>query len=252
MTVDVRRGDCLDAAIGLPSLPDGSVDHFLLDPPWSVRVHSRFGTERRSDGGRGRGALTFPPLDAPTMRKVATEIGRLCRRWCLILVDELSLALWVTELEAAGMEYVRHGVWVKTDAMPQWSGDRPAVGTEEILIAHARGQRKRWHGGGRKAVWTGPAQEPGVMRRHPCAKPLWLLEALIRDFTDPGDLVCDPYFGSGSTLVAAKRLGRRALGWELDPSYYAAALARLEATREQLRLSPDADVPEQLGLRGAP
>ncbi len=60
--------------------------------------------------------------------------------------------------------------------------------------------------------------------------------ALISDFTDPGDLVIDPFAGSGTTGVACIRLGRRFIGWERDHKHYAAAVKRLEGTREQLLL----------------
>jgi site-specific DNA-methyltransferase (adenine-specific) len=71
---------------------------------------------------------------------------------------------------------------------------------------------------------------------HTTQKPEALMEALIRDFTDPGDLILDPFAGSGTTGVAAIRLGRRFIGWEKDPKYHAIALKRLTAAREQLEL----------------
>jgi DNA modification methylase len=62
------------------------------------------------------------------------------------------------------------------------------------------------------------------------------MESLLRDFTDPGDLILDPFAGSGTTGVAAIRLGRRFVGWERDAKYHDVATRRLAATREQLGL----------------
>jgi site-specific DNA-methyltransferase (adenine-specific) len=62
------------------------------------------------------------------------------------------------------------------------------------------------------------------------------MESLVRDFTDPGELVCDPFAGSGTTGVACLRLGRRFVGWEKDERYFRVAVKRLTAAREQLRL----------------
>jgi DNA modification methylase len=59
------------------------------------------------------------------------------------------------------------------------------------------------------------------------------MEQLVLDFTRPGEVVCDPFCGSGSTLVAAKVLGRRWLGWEIDPEHHATALRRIADAREQ-------------------
>lgn len=62
------------------------------------------------------------------------------------------------------------------------------------------------------------------------------MEALVRDFTDPGETVLDPFAGSGSTGVACRKLGRAFVGWERDPKYAAIARRRIEETREQLDL----------------
>lgn len=83
-------------------------------------------------------------------------------------------------------------------------------------------------------------------RVHPTQKPLALMAALVRDFTDPGDLVCDPFAGSGTTGVACRRMGRRFIGWERDPKYHAIATRRIGAAREQMDLlEPPAPQPVQ-------
>ena len=71
---------------------------------------------------------------------------------------------------------------------------------------------------------------------HQTQKPLALMELLVRLFSAHGELVLDPFAGSGTTGVAAMRLGRRFLGWEMDPAYVAIASRRLAAAREQLEL----------------
>jgi DNA modification methylase len=58
-------------------------------------------------------------------------------------------------------------------------------------------------------------------------KPPWLMRALIRDYTKPGDLVCDPTAGAATTLIAACEENRRAVGAEVDPSTYAKGMARI-------------------------
>src|SRR5262245_60744411 len=67
---------------------------------------------------------------------------------------------------------------------------------------------------------------------HGCQMPEQLLGRIIRACSNPGDLVLDPFAGSGTTLVAAKKLGRRWLGFELSPNYAERARTRLEAARE--------------------
>src|SRR6185436_15606108 len=110
---------------------------------------------------------------------------------------------WKAALTGAGLRYVRTGAWIKPDAMPQMSGDRPAVGFEPATICHAQGPM-RWNGGGRQAAWT-----YGTCKidrpDHPCPKPVPLMVHLVTDFSDPGETILDPFMGSGTTLVAAKR-----------------------------------------------
>ncbi len=67
---------------------------------------------------------------------------------------------------------------------------------------------------------------------HPTEKPVGLLADLITAVTKPGDLILDPFAGSGSTLVAAKKTGRRFIGIELDDEYYGKAQRRIEEAVE--------------------
>lgn len=71
---------------------------------------------------------------------------------------------------------------------------------------------------------------------HQTQKPLALMDVLVRLFSDPGELILDPFSGSGTTGVAALRLGRRFLGWEMNAEYAAIARKRLGAAREQLEI----------------
>lgn len=247
-----------DNALGaraLLALPDKSIDHFICDPPYSEHTHSkqRSGSTlpdtRASKGTRGgqytgsacisrARELGFEHLSAATRNGMARQMARLVRRWCAIFTDEESAHLWRESLERAGLEYIRTARWIKLGSTPQFTGDRPATGDEAIVLAHPPGM-KRWNGGGRNAIYTVPivlnrsGDEP---RLHTAQKPLALMEAILRDFTDPGDLVCDPFAGSATTLVAAVRSGRRALGFERDKAIHAVALARMGVIREQLSL----------------
>lgn len=217
-----------DARTRLLSLPDRSVDHVLTDPPYTDHVHAK----QRTDVSETSHALDFASLDAATMTACAAQFARVARRWVVVFCAAEQIGEWRAALTGAGLECVRVGAWVKPDAMPQLTGDRPSVGFEPLVIAHRPG-RKVWNGGGRTAVWTCPKNE--ATRVHPTQKPLGLMEALCRDFTDAGETILDPFAGSGTTGVAALRLGREFIGVERDPTYHAAALKRLRNAREQLR-----------------
>jgi DNA modification methylase len=237
------EGDCREV---LPRLPAGAVDHCLADPPYrrdlylGFRSNSRARTTNLSPTGKKLKTAAYLALASESIGAmedvlpiVAPEMLRLTSRWIIVFHDAESGCCW---REAFGAAYIRSGVWVKPNPVPQISGDRPAQGFEAATIAHRRG-RKRWNGGGRAAVWVHNALQSNWGERrlntHPCPKPLSLMMELVADFTDPDDVVLDPFAGSCSTGVACLRLGRRFVGIELSADYYRLGRERLLAEDHQ-------------------
>jgi site-specific DNA-methyltransferase (adenine-specific) len=118
---------------------------------------------------------------------------------------------------------MRHGIWVKDAPMPQLSADRPGMGWEALVFLHRADARPRWNGGGRSGVF----RHPIVRRGLPTEKPVGLGEELVALFADSGGLVLDPFCGSGAFLEAARLVGCRALGVEIDPDRAAHSAKRL-------------------------
>ena len=87
--------------------------------------------------------------------------------------------------------------------------------------------------------------DDGEPRLHQTQKPLTLMRALLQDFTAPGDLIYDPFMGSGSTGVACVQLGRRFVGSEVDPATFAIACRRMAAALAQGQLFSPAPTPHQ-------
>lgn len=252
----VLEGDC---TVLLPYLADNAVDHVSTDPPYSPHVH---GKQRRGTSvtmGNGKPAfhreadLGFAPVNAHTIGTCAREAARVARRWVLAFSDVELCHSWREAFTREGLHYVRTGAWIKEACTPQFSGDRPAAGFEAITIAHRKG-RKRWNGGGSRAVWSFPV----VARRgananprvHTTPKPLDLMLELVRLFADHGDVVLDPFAGSGTTGVAALTHGCRFIGIELDPTH--AQTARDALTAAECGSTIHAFRAGQLGLFGAP
>jgi site-specific DNA-methyltransferase (adenine-specific) len=203
-----------------------TVDHLITDPPYSEHVHST-GVGTSATGTNSR-EIQFDPLAQDQLRDLVATSTQV-RRWCLAFcaleqAGDYARAVRSTE----GLDWVRTGIWHRTQAAPQLSGDRPAQAAEAIAIWHPRG-RKRWHGGGSHAHWScGPDRE--VDRdEHQTPKPVDLIARLLLLFTDPGDLIWDPYAGSGAIGVACLLTGRRYIGCEIDPDHAVYARRRLEA-----------------------
>lgn len=249
--VTLYHGDYRDVLAQLDA-----VDVVICDPPYSEQVHSNTRSAKMlaNDRGGRYGAdvrrnvdLGFEYLSEEERDLLAAEFSRLARRWVLVFSDVESDHLWRESLTGHGLDYVRTGAWIKTGSTPQFSGDRPATGFEAITIAHPKG-RKRWNGGGQHAIW----QVPIVLNRsrkdpryHTTQKPLPLMTALVDLFSEPGEVILDATAGSGTTGVAAKRLGRRAVLIEREEKYCEATAGRLQG-----EVSLDfADVP--LEVQGA-
>lgn len=227
-----------DAQALLPAF--GQVDHIITDPPYSEHTHGNIRSAKMlaNDRGGRYGAdtrrnvdLGFGHLTDDLRQTCAAQFARLARRWVLVFSDVESDHLWRDDLTANGLDYVRTGAWIKVGSTPQFSGDRPATGFEAITIAHPKG-RKRWNGGGKHAVWTFPIVldrgRTGGVRLHPTQKPHELMQTLVTEFTDPDDIILDPFAGSGTTGWAAKMLGRRAVLIEQDEAHCEVIAKRLD------------------------
>lgn len=243
--VRLYHGDYHDI---LPTLT--YVDHVIADPPYSEKTHNNVRSRRMGANDRGGryGAdlrrqvdLGFEHITPEDMRFLAEEFSRLSNRWVLVFSDVESDHLWRSELTRADMDYVRTGAWVKRGSTPQFSGDRPATAFEAITICHPSG-RKRWNGGGKHALWDVPivlnrARADKSERVHPTQKPEVLMRHLVCDFTDPGDVILDPTAGSGTTGVAAKVEGRKAILIEQDEKHCESAATRLAAVPQAFDFS---------------
>ena len=225
-SASIWLGDCREI---LPCIH--GYQHVITDPPFASAVYQRMDISNHQYSSR---AMVHPNHGAVgsadgLYEVVANELGENLQRWALIFSDVESLHLWREALVSAGLRYVRTGAWVKTDPMPQFSGDRPGVGFEPLTIAHAPG-KMWWNAGGLPAVWRHGIVKGMASERlnHPCQKPLGLMETLISQFTDRGDSIIDPFCGTGTTLRAAKNLGRRAIGIEIEERYAELAAKRLE------------------------
>lgn len=238
----IDEGDCRDL---LAAMPDACVDHVITDPPYDAEAHQlQRRIIKRPAGSNAYGqvgvqAVDFDALDAPTRHLVAANAARLVRRWAMAFCQAESVGAWRDDLVTVGLVWKRACVWIKPNGQPSYTGDRPGQGYESIAVAHVPG-RTRWNAGGKLGLYTYLKDSPSARKReHVTQKPLLLMEALIRDFTDPSDIVLDPFAGSGTTGVAARRLGRRFIGFELSPHYAAIARRRIGETAEQVEWITD-------------
>jgi site-specific DNA-methyltransferase (adenine-specific) len=207
----IIHGDC--RAI-LSRLPDESVDLLLTDPPYGMRYRARrWGKPMKGDA------------DLSWFRPFIQEAYRVLRpnTHAYLFCNEYGLATFRAEMAAAGFKVKRLLVWVKDQhTAGDLKGDY-ANRTEYLLFGH-KGRRLL---SGHRDANVLFFKRSGRKRLHPTEKPEDMLRYLIEKSSSPGELVLDPFAGSGTTCKAAKDLGRRFLGIEIDPKYAEIARRRV-------------------------
>lgn len=145
---------------------------------------------------------------------------------CYIMVNGRNLKdLWL-EAERCGFMYQQLLVWDKGNATP----NRYYMNGCEFILMLRKGMATSVNDMGISNLLSVP--NVVANKQHPTGKPVELMEILIRQSSEPDDVVLDPFMGSGSTCVAAKRLNRRYIGFEIDQKYYDIAFRRLSETSE--------------------
>lgn len=229
------RGDATERAIGKVAF-----DHLITDPPYEDAADGPSPhTAARRQVRKGEIIDLAIPFAAitPKLRALVGKFAGRASRWSLVFCQAEGLHEYTAAFRAHGADYVRSMAWVKPDGAPQFTGDRPAQGFETIAVAHRRGVKKAWNAGGKRGIYTHnvqPAGRGGLLRA--TQKPIALMLDLVADFTSPGETIFDPFTGSGSTGVAAIRLGRRFYGVERDGSAFDLAVERLRAEERHLDL----------------
>ena len=211
-------GDCMEI---LPTL--GKVDAVITDPPYTDKTHKG---ARTGDGDKV--LVDFESISDEEFMSFSKLFVEISETWVVMTCDWMHTAELARQMPD---EFIRAGVWVKPNGMPQYTGDRPAMGWESVAMLHRKG-KKKWNGGGRHAVWN----ISKVHGNHPTEKPLPLIESFISLFTNQQNTILDPFMGSGTTGVAAVRMDRKFIGIEREQKYFDIACKRIEQEQAQTKL----------------
>ena len=226
-------GDCLDV---MPTL--GPVDHMIGDPPYEASLHAAKNSARgpvRADAGPDLRGLDFAPIDEIRHLVVEAAAGK-CQGWFIAFCTVEGTAKWAEAINPSPMKYKRACIWVKPDSTPQLNGQGPAQGAECFVTAWCGPGYARWNGGGKRGVYIHCVNGPWRHGGHPAEKPVSLMAEIVADFTNQGDVVLDPFMGSGTTGVACARMGRRFIGIEIDERYFKMACQRIAEAGKQTDL----------------
>ena len=229
MSSDLRNGSCIDL---IKDLEDDSVDLLLTDPPFGIaglkedpknaqEVMSYKATLKESDNADRETVIMLFGQLAPELRRVLKPKSHVYIFFAYELHAEIH-----TIMEAAGfvMDWVPI-IWDKGRTTAPFMGYKYSPSYEPIMFGHLLPREKRLVTSCRDIILHKPLQAKDKI--HPFEKPQSLLQYLIKQSTNEGDVVLDPFAGSGSTLVAGKSIGRSVVGFELDKENFQRAQKRL-------------------------
>ncbi len=202
-----------------------AVDAVICDSPYGARTHEGHNAAIQQTGSvTGQATMTPIAYDAMMPSEVAAFVeawAPRCSGWMLAMTSHDLIPAWEQAYERAGrLAFAPLPIIQKR---PRLVGDGPSSWAVYAMVSRPRTRAM--------ATWgclPGAYEAPTVKGIGIAGcKPLDLMRAIVRDYSRPGDLVCDPFVGSGTTLLAAVMEGRRAVGAEQKPEHYDIAAARL-------------------------
>lgn len=245
----ILKGNCIEI---MNTLPKESVNMIFADPPYNLQLggdlHRPDNTKVSAVDDEWDKFKSFEHYD-----KFTSDWLRAARR-----ILKPNGVLWVigsyhnifrvgSSLQDQGYWILNDIVWRKSNPMPNFRGKR-FTNAHETLIWAAKSDTSKYtfnyealkelnEGLQMRSDWLFPICSGGERlkksdgtKAHPTQKPESLLHRILVTSTKPGDVVLDPFFGSGTTGAVAKKLGRTYIGIEQDLTYIKAAKARLDAT----------------------
>lgn len=208
----IKQGDCLEL---MKEIPDGAVDAIICDPPYCVGATSNGLKSSFSDFN----------LMRPFFEQCFSEWQRLlkdgghaycCTDWRTypFLYPIIIKYLGVKNLIVWDYGWLKMGNWYRY--------------THELIMFAGKGKGKRAFGGGERDIWRIQCVNFTKTKLHPAEKPVELMARMIANSTAAGDVVLDPFMGSGSTGVACVNTGRKFIGFEKEQNFFEIAEKRID------------------------
>lgn len=225
MTFELMHGDCREV---LRNVPDESIDLVVTDPPYRV-------TKRGGHGNAG-GMLTKDIFKRGEVfahnsiepNEYLPELFRVLKQntHCYVMTNHVNLVQIITEARSCGFHFIKSLIWDKGNKI---MGQAYMSQFEYILFFRKGAFKKINHCGTSELIHIPNKKTKGADGKnlHDTEKPVALMELLIENSSQVGDLVLDPFTGVGSTGIACMRKGRNFLGTELDDKYFEIARKRI-------------------------
>jgi site-specific DNA-methyltransferase (adenine-specific) len=212
----------IDCVKGMEMIPDGSVDLIITDPPYGISKELNCKGQRL--GTTAKLNFNFGEWDKFNLEWFEIAVKK-TRGWMMTFCAKKDVGYFIERLERDGFVAVDVIVWQKPDPVPLNAKSRFLNAWEAIVV----GKRPGTHWGSNYEHNIIKVQAPkGKNRIHPTQKPVALIKKLIELTTKEGDLVLDPFMGSGTTAVASIESKRKYIGFEISKEYFKQAKNRID------------------------
>jgi site-specific DNA-methyltransferase (adenine-specific) len=232
--IKLIKGDCL---IEMKNIPDESIDLICTDPPYRVTpkgcagTMSGYWTNERTNKGK-----IFENNDID-IQDYIHELYRVLKEktHCYIMCNQVNLPLFLQVISESKFKFIKCLIWDKGNKIC----GRFYMNCFEYIIMLRKGGERPINNCGTPDILSVPnkkTKSSNGKNIHDSEKPIALMQILIQNSSNEGDIVLDLFMGSGTTGLAAIKSNRDFIGIELDEEYFAIAEKRIKEARQQLTL----------------
>lgn len=226
----IKLGDCLEL---LKEIPDNSIDLIVTDPPYILETDGAgmFGKKADNYGGQRYIMKNIDFMKNGISENVLDELIRVMKKiniyiWC----SQKQLPIfykYFVEKKKCNWNLL---CWHKTNPTPT-CGNKYLTDTEFCLFFREKGVKVYGEYATKKTFYVSTKNlEDKKLYNHPTIKPLEVIQNIIINSSNEGDIVLDPFLGSGTTAVASKMLNRKYIGFEINKDYFEIAQKRIDDT----------------------
>ncbi len=229
----VTREDvlCQDWQTFMPALDKGSVDLILTDPPYTISRETGFSKFKtgvpRFAVSMDFGKWDHQKIDLKEFTEACYDVLRVGGT-AIIWYDVWKISDVEKAMQEAGFKMLRLIIWQKTNPVPLNQSASYLSNSREVAVVGVKGGKPTFRDLYDNGVYEYPIPRHGGQKLHPTQKPIELFNELVRKHSNKGDLVIDPFMGSGTTGVAAIENGCYFKGCDIDKTYAERAYQRIK------------------------
>ena len=232
INIEIEKASYVDF---LKNIKEGSVDLILTDPPYAISKDSGYTNTKLDKYAKHTidfGEWDEKEIDLPALAELSFKALRKGGT-VIVFYDLWKITKLAEAFEKVGFKQKRFIQWVKTNPVPINSKLNYLSNAIEIAVSFVKVSKPTFHSKYDNGVYEMPIHRE--KRYHPTQKPIGLIAELMKKHSTAGDLVVDPFLGSGTTAIVAQRLDRNFKGCDISAEYVGTARDRVEDEARTIR-----------------